>query len=70
MLDIAHSRSVTLSFKFLAWPGTVIYAIKIYTSAKILISQELAASLGATLVVITSIQFVLLIIASILEAIK
>ena len=61
---------VTISLRLAVWPAVVVYAIEIYTSAKIVVTSTSTAPLGIALLVSAAVQTILMLTASILELFK
>lgn len=61
---------MTVSFRLLAWPAVVVYAILIYSSAQIMVTHTSTASLGVALLGTACLQTLLMLLASLLELFK
>ena len=64
---LASRYAVTVSFRLLAWPAVVVYAILIYSSAQILVTHASMAPMGVALLATACLQTLLTLLASVLE---
>lgn len=67
---IEQKLGYTISLRLLIWPAVVIYAIQIYTSARVLVAKPSTAAMGTALLTTIVLVTALLLVASILELLK
>ena len=65
-----QGRAVTVSMRLLAFTAIALYAVRVFTSAKVLVTHQSTASYGVAILTTACAQMVLMIAASITEMVK